>query len=78
LQRAAKRVEGSILLRELVKYELMKIPDSLALKIAPAATKNGVGLSPDKNSSNILSLKFESVKEKQYSSDLSYEEAACV
>jgi hypothetical protein len=36
----------------------MKMPDSLALQIAPAATENGVGLSPDKSSSNILSLKL--------------------
>jgi hypothetical protein len=53
----------------------MKIPDSLATKFAPAATENGIGLSPDKRSSNILSLKFLTVK--QHFSDLSYEEVAC-
>ena len=55
----------------------MKIPDSLELKIAPAATVNGASLSPDRSSSNILSLKCFSFTEKQHYSDLSYEEAVC-
>jgi len=49
----------------------MKITGSLALKIAPAATENGVSLSPDKSSLKIPSLKFVSGKEKQHFSDLS-------